>query len=199
MKKLTVIFGMIVVMALCSCAIKSNTLFPSEPNSQEETSVDPAIVTEAPLPGATTSTQPVAEPVTSEEAPTSTGPIKLEGSGGGTIEIQAIPGTWGKAFIAFYITWFSREDQRFQTFRPLHTLKFNNVAPGDYFINLQWTTKRWVVETIPPVETEHRDLNGRVKIRLNGGPWHEFTSADTVKVVNPATGEAYWNFRVVVP
>ncbi|MBD3359142.1 MAG: hypothetical protein GF365_00315 [Candidatus Buchananbacteria bacterium] len=198
--------GMCVMMAVvafgCS-AIEKDTLFSSSEGAKENgefQATDPAQVTEAPLPGATTS--PESEPVAQQPAPppaSATSPVRLEGQGGGVIEIQAIPGSWGKAFKAFYITWFSDESQRFQKFQPLHTLKFNNVVPGEYYVNLQWTTKRWVVETVPTVEADHRALNGRVRIRMNGGPWHEFTSADTVKVQNPATGETYWNLRVVVP
>jgi hypothetical protein len=202
-----VMLGMcvIVVAAFCGCAaIEKDTLFSStEKDGQIESSeaTDPAQVTEAPLPGATTVAEK--EPVAQQSAPppvsATSGPVRLEGQGGGTIEIQAVPGTWGKAFKAFYITWFSAESKRYQKFQPLHTLKFNNVAPGEYFVNLQWTTSRWVVETIPTVDTEHRALYGRVRIRMNGGKWHEFTSADTFKVVNPDTGETYWNLRVVVP
>ncbi len=194
---------MMIVSFGCSAIERETLLSSSEGQTNEFQATDPAQVTEAPapLPGSTTppeSEQSVAQETAPQPAP-ATGPVSLEGQGGGTIEIQAIPGTWGKAFKAFYITWFSDEGQRFQSFPPLHTLKFNNVAPGEYFVNLQWTTKRWVVETSPPVDADHRALNGRVRIRMNGGPWHEFTSADTSKVVNPATGETYWNLRVVVP
>ena len=202
MKRFATIFCLGIVIALCGCAIRSNTLFPSD--SQGEPPVDPATVTTpAPVPGATT-TAPAppapASPAPAPPAPASTaGPIRLEGSGGGLLEIQVIPGPYGSAFTKFYVTWYNDEARRFRQFQPLHTLRFPNVPPGEYYLNFEWDTGRWVVENIPPVEAEHRPLNGRLRVRLNEGPWHEFTSADTVRVVNPATNESWWNLRLVVP
>lgn len=200
MKKVTTIFCVIVVMALCSCAIQNKTLFPSEPPP------DPAsVTTPTPVPGATNTPAPAPTPAPATTpapppAPASTtGPIRLEGSGGGTLEIQVIPGPYGSAFTKFYVTWYDTEERRFRQFTPLQTLEFPGVPPGEYYLNFEWDTGRWVVENIPQVNGEHRPLNGRLKVRLNGGPWHEFTAADTVRVVDPDTNQSWWNLRLVVP
>lgn len=179
MKKVWLMVLIVGLVSFAGCSIfKSSVLSPS-PTSGPAMSVTPGPLAEA-------SAMPAGPPVNS-------GPVSLEGSGGGTIEIEPIPGPYGETFNAAYMTWYINERDRFQEFRPAGRLTFRNVAAGEYLLNFRWQTNRWVVETEPVVEAEHRELNGRLRVRLNGGPWHELTSADTIK-----TGQ-YWNLRLVVP
>lgn len=180
MKKIWTVACILLLAALCGCSI-----FNSPTLSSQTQPGDPVMSV---TPGPLSEDMPVPAP-----PPANSGPIVLEGSGGGVIEIEPIPGPEGNTFNAAYMTWYINEGNRFREFRSAARLTLSNVKPGEYFLNFRWDTGRWVVENIPQVAAEHRSLNGRARIRLNNGPWHEFTEADTCKA-----GE-YWNLRLVVP
>jgi hypothetical protein len=184
MKKFTGLFLVFVLMLITGCSFFNNLGVTSSPVSGPQMTVTPG-----PLPGDSAS-QPA---LASKE------PIILQGSGGGIIEIEPIPGSYGETFNAAYLTWYVNKNDRSQRFRQAGRLTFDKVLPGEYLLNFRWNTGRWLVETQPPVEGDHRPLNGRARVRFNGGQWHEFTSADTFKTVNHKTGEIHWNLRIFVP
>ena len=180
MKKAWLIVFVLVLTTVCGCSIFNNPTLSSQAQGEPIMSVTPGPLTEtAPAPAL---------------PPANTGPIRLEGNGGGVIEIEPIPGSDGSTFNAAYLTWYINESNRFQEFQSAARLTFKNVKPGEYFMNFRWETGRWVVENVPAVEAEHRPLNGRLRVRLNNGPWHEFTAADTVRA-----GGQYWNLCLIVP
>ncbi|MBD3359141.1 MAG: hypothetical protein GF365_00310 [Candidatus Buchananbacteria bacterium] len=172
-------FFVLVLLSFTGCSFFNNLGVTSAPVSGPQMTVTPG-----PLAG-----DSVRPAVSANKSP-----ISLSGSGGGTVEIEPIPDpSYGETFNAAYLTWYANKNDRSQKFRQAGRLTFDKVLPGEYLLNFRWDTGRWVVETQPPVEGEHRPLNGRIRVRFNGGPWHEFTSADTFK-----TGQ-YWNLRLVVP
>ena len=205
--KRTVLFVALVIFAslMFNCASTSgrSSLFGDQPAEPDVNQVDPTTV--APAPGSTVVATPeesIETPAaTSEvEVPPATGPISFAGenigTGPRTVDIEFLPsGHFGSQVDSFYVTFDARFRERTVAIQPTNKLRFENISPGTYYLNFRWhTSKRWVVENDPPVNGTNRDINGILRVRINGGPWHYFSRADTEKV-----GGQFWNLRLVVP
>ncbi len=99
MKEFIGLFFVLVWLSLAGCFFKNNLGITSAPVSEPQ-----MIVISGPLFGDSAS----------QTALVGNCPVSLQGSGGGTIEIEPIPDSlYGETFNAGYLTWYINKNDRF--------------------------------------------------------------------------------------
>lgn len=155
---------------------------------------------EAPMPGESGSTPPapIQEPDAQgyvsapEAAPANAGPGRLTLPPGTPYGKRTVEFKFEHYVLEFWATFVTNtpEGGKVKVSKPSKTLKFIlNPTPPDkpYYCNFAYDIKVWAVEL-------NRHMAGKVYVRINGGEWVEFTTANTESGDN-----VHWNFRLDVP